>query len=78
MFNVLILNIEFFFKEDVEEESAVIDDREGRYSAVVRDSREERDNPRCQGCQERAAQFVCAGCGNQWYCSRDCQVNMNI
>ncbi|XP_054257920.1 misshapen-like kinase 1 isoform X2 [Macrosteles quadrilineatus] len=31
--------------------------------------------PQCQGCHQRAAQFVCAGCGNQWYCSRDCQVN---
>ncbi|RZF48463.1 hypothetical protein LSTR_LSTR009147 [Laodelphax striatellus] len=30
--------------------------------------------PECQGCQQRAAQFVCAGCGNQWYCSRECQV----
>lgn len=30
--------------------------------------------PQCQGCQQKAAQFVCAGCGNQWYCSRDCQV----
>nr|CAD7265118.1 unnamed protein product [Timema shepardi] len=33
------------------------------------------DVPECQGCHQRAAQFVCAGCGNQWYCSRDCQVN---
>ncbi|XP_043240525.1 actin cytoskeleton-regulatory complex protein PAN1-like [Amphibalanus amphitrite] len=30
--------------------------------------------PLCQGCQQRQAQFVCAGCGHQWYCSRDCQV----
>jgi hypothetical protein len=20
---------------------------------------------------------VCAGCGNQWYCSRDCQVGID-
>lgn len=33
------------------------------------------DVPECQGCHQRAAQFVCAGCGNQWYCSRDCQVS---
>ncbi|XP_073955836.1 uncharacterized protein isoform X3 [Choristoneura fumiferana] len=32
------------------------------------------DAPLCQGCRRRAAQFVCAGCANQWYCSRDCQV----
>ncbi|KAF9795842.1 hypothetical protein SFRURICE_003304 [Spodoptera frugiperda] len=32
------------------------------------------DTPLCQGCRRRDAQFVCAGCANQWYCSRDCQV----
>ncbi|XP_076183641.1 uncharacterized protein LOC143155136 isoform X1 [Ptiloglossa arizonensis] len=61
--------------DDVEEESAVIEDRETRISSGGRDAREDRDSPpRCQGCRERAAQFVCAGCGNQWYCSRECQV----
>uniref|UniRef100_A0A8D8RQT4 MYND-type domain-containing protein n=1 Tax=Cacopsylla melanoneura TaxID=428564 RepID=A0A8D8RQT4_9HEMI len=30
--------------------------------------------PECQGCHRNSAQFVCAGCGNQWYCSRECQV----
>ncbi|XP_066148956.1 uncharacterized protein [Euwallacea fornicatus] len=29
--------------------------------------------PQCQGCNRKFAQFVCAGCGNQWYCSRECQ-----
>ncbi|XP_053954768.1 uncharacterized protein LOC128860971 isoform X1 [Anastrepha ludens] len=29
----------------------------------------------CQECKMHEARFVCAGCGNQWYCSRDCQVN---
>ncbi|XP_076387350.1 uncharacterized protein LOC100882946 isoform X2 [Megachile rotundata] len=62
-------------KEDVEEESAVIEDRETRISSGGRDAREDRDSPpRCQGCHERVAQFVCAGCGHQWYCSRECQV----
>lgn len=32
------------------------------------------DVPQCQGCNQKPAQFVCAGCGNQWYCSRNCQV----
>lgn len=32
------------------------------------------ETPLCQGCRKRDAQFVCAGCANQWYCSRDCQV----
>ncbi|XP_055631821.1 probable serine/threonine-protein kinase kinX isoform X2 [Toxorhynchites rutilus septentrionalis] len=35
----------------------------------------ENEVPECQGCKKREAQFVCAGCGNQWYCSRECQVN---
>ncbi|CAK9799913.1 hypothetical protein ANTQUA_LOCUS2287 [Anthophora quadrimaculata] len=61
--------------DDVEEESAVMEDRETRISSGVRDNREDRDSPpRCQGCHERVAQFVCAGCGHQWYCSRECQV----
>jgi hypothetical protein len=34
--------------------------------------------PECQGCHKKAAQFVCAGCGNQWYCSRECQVRGNF
>lgn len=61
--------------DDVEEESAVIENRETRTSSGGRDAREDRDSPpRCQGCHERVAQFVCAGCGHQWYCSRECQV----
>ncbi|XP_015178774.1 PREDICTED: protein kinase C-binding protein 1-like isoform X3 [Polistes dominula] len=59
--------------EDVEEEAAVIEDRETRISSGGRDNRDD-NAPRCQGCHECAAQFVCAGCGNQWYCSRECQV----
>ncbi|XP_035789979.1 serine-rich adhesin for platelets-like isoform X2 [Anopheles albimanus] len=35
----------------------------------------ENDVPQCQGCKKNEAQFVCAGCKNQWYCSRECQVN---
>lgn len=39
---------------------------------------EDHDNeaPECQGCKRRTALFVCAGCGNQWYCSRECQVKI--
>ncbi|XP_011189739.2 uncharacterized protein LOC105216783 [Zeugodacus cucurbitae] len=29
----------------------------------------------CQECKMHEARFVCAGCGNQWYCSRECQVS---
>lgn len=37
----------------------------------------ENDLPECQGCKKREAQFVCADCQRQWYCSRECQVNSN-
>jgi len=30
--------------------------------------------PQCQGCKKKKSEFVCAGCSNRWYCSRDCQV----
>ncbi|XP_063972706.1 uncharacterized protein LOC135160269 isoform X1 [Diachasmimorpha longicaudata] len=61
--------------EDVEEDNSLIEERDSRRTSS-RENREDRDTPpRCQGCQERAAQFVCAGCGNQWYCSRECQVS---
>ncbi|XP_050462184.1 uncharacterized protein LOC126857103 isoform X2 [Cataglyphis hispanica] len=67
--------------EDVEEETTVIDDRKGS-STSGRDGKQvAKDNPpspsappKCQGCMIRPAQFVCAGCGNQWYCSRTCQL----
>uniref|UniRef100_A0A182WEL0 MYND-type domain-containing protein n=1 Tax=Anopheles minimus TaxID=112268 RepID=A0A182WEL0_9DIPT len=35
----------------------------------------ENEVPQCQGCKKQEAKFVCAGCSNQWYCSRACQVN---
>ncbi|KAH0561335.1 uncharacterized protein LOC123265929 isoform X2 [Cotesia glomerata] len=62
--------------DDVEEDNSLIDERDTRRGSSTRDNREDRDTPpRCQGCHDRAAQFVCAGCGNQWYCSRECQVS---
>ncbi|XP_034951633.1 uncharacterized protein [Chelonus insularis] len=62
--------------DDVEEENSLAEERDSRRGSSARDNREDRDTPpRCQGCHERAAQFVCAGCGNQWYCSRECQVS---
>ncbi|XP_063925923.1 uncharacterized protein LOC135139559 isoform X3 [Zophobas morio] len=68
-------------EEDEAEDSAdrlVIDE-----SSEVLDGRGRGDNssdagdevPQCQGCNQKSALFVCAGCGNQWYCSRDCQVS---
>ncbi|XP_064543043.1 uncharacterized protein RAF2 [Drosophila montana] len=29
---------------------------------------------RCQHCERYKATYMCAGCQNQWYCSRECQV----
>lgn len=43
--------------------------------SIVGQEFHENEVPECQGCKKREAQFVCAGCGNQWYCSRECQVS---
>lgn len=45
------------------------DDTDGR------SDRSKNTVPHCQGCNERDAEFVCAGCQRQWYCSRECQVS---
>ncbi|KAK2708661.1 uncharacterized protein LOC136027985 isoform X2 [Artemia franciscana] len=37
--------------------------------------KDDQEVPKCQGCSSKPAQFVCAGCGSQWYCSRECQVD---
>lgn len=42
------------------------------------DDFQESEIPQCQGCRKQEAQFVCAGCGNQWYCSRECQVIIEL
>lgn len=63
-----------FVQDDVEEETAMMDERESRISGKVVEDRDV--SPRCQGCHERTAQYVCAGCGNQWYCSPECQVRI--
>ncbi|XP_037820287.1 uncharacterized protein LOC119609531 [Lucilia sericata] len=31
--------------------------------------------PLCQECKTNESRFVCAGCGNQWYCSKKCQIS---
>jgi len=33
-----------------------------------------KNTPVCQGCGKKKSEFVCAGCSNRWYCSRECQV----
>ena len=33
-----------------------------------------KNTPLCQGCGQKKSEFVCAGCSNRWYCSRECQV----
>jgi len=32
----------------------------------------------CQGCRKNKAFFMCAGCSRQWYCSKECQVSINL
>lgn len=55
----------------IDESSEVLDGRgRGDNSSDAGD-----EVPQCQGCNQKSALFVCAGCGNQWYCSRDCQVD---
>nr|XP_022918103.1 uncharacterized protein LOC111427280 isoform X2 [Onthophagus taurus] len=64
--------------EDEQEDSVdrlVIDEGGEMVDGRSKDNNsEDGDVPQCQGCNQRQAQFVCAGCANQWYCSRDCQV----
>lgn len=66
-------------EEDVEEDGNRLvidegDDSSGRGTGDQENAPAPEEVPECQGCHQRAAQFVCAGCGNQWYCSRECQV----
>ena len=35
-----------------------------------------KNTPMCQGCSQKKSEFVCAGCSNRWYCSRECQVSI--
>lgn len=47
----------------------------GTISASNAGKKEEKKNtPVCQGCGKKKSEFVCAGCSNRWYCSRECQV----
>ncbi|XP_031617830.1 putative uncharacterized protein DDB_G0282133 isoform X3 [Contarinia nasturtii] len=43
-------------------------------ASAKNDDSHENELPECQGCKKREAQFVCADCQRQWYCSRECQV----
>lgn len=52
----------------------VIDEAVGEGPMEATEAEGPDDPPLCQGCRKQDAQFVCAGCANQWYCSRDCQV----
>ncbi|KAK9707617.1 MYND finger [Popillia japonica] len=54
----------------IDESSEVVDARSKDNNSDIGD-----EVPQCQGCNQKPAQFVCAGCANQWYCSRDCQVS---
>lgn len=58
----------------IDESNEVIDARKSTNTDSNSDTGDE--IPQCQGCNQKSAQFVCAGCGNQWYCSRDCQVRI--
>ncbi|XP_048521919.1 uncharacterized protein LOC109537018 isoform X5 [Dendroctonus ponderosae] len=62
--------------EDEQTDRLVIDEALDNSSTRIKEDNRSEDGeevPQCQGCNQQPAQFVCAGCGNQWYCSRDCQ-----
>ncbi|XP_071527263.1 uncharacterized protein [Panulirus ornatus] len=58
----------------IKDKSATHSQAESRSKKASHPPEEGSGNPKCQGCHKQRAQFVCAGCGNQWYCSRECQV----
>ncbi|XP_077298100.1 uncharacterized protein LOC143919589 isoform X2 [Arctopsyche grandis] len=79
-----VVQLDDFEETEPEEDSAdrpLVIDEGGRAdnNSVNRDGGSlelnESEVPECQGCRKREAQFVCAGCANQWYCSRECQVS---
>ena len=43
-------------------------------SGKGKEGKKEKVTPACQGCGKKKSEFVCAGCSNRWYCSRECQV----
>lgn len=61
----------------IDESVEMVDSRSRNNESNNNDNSSDNDEvPQCQGCNQRSAQFVCAGCGNQWYCSRECQVQI--
>lgn len=62
--------------DDSTDRRLVIDEGDTNDQAITGREIQENDVPKCQGCGKREARFVCAGCSNQWYCSKDCQVSI--
>ncbi|ENN77560.1 hypothetical protein YQE_05856, partial [Dendroctonus ponderosae] len=74
--NSLLHGILTKIDEDEQTDRLVIDEALDNSSTRIKEDNRSEDGeevPQCQGCNQQPAQFVCAGCGNQWYCSRDCQ-----
>ncbi|CAG0888200.1 unnamed protein product [Darwinula stevensoni] len=61
--------------QNISLKSLLDDTRKGKGKEGSNKVGESQPQPKCQGCKRSAAQFVCAGCNRQWYCSRECQVN---
>lgn len=68
--NTLMAHTQSQEDETDDNDRLVID--EGMFAA---DESHDNELPECQGCKKREAQFVCADCQRQWYCSRECQVS---
>lgn len=62
----------------IDNDNVLLFQSESRSKKSSHHSEEGGGNPKCQGCHKQRAQFVCAGCGNQWYCSRECQVSASV
>lgn len=47
---------------------------EGEEDVQTKQRGQKTDGLVCQGCRKKPANFLCAGCNGQWYCSRECQI----
>ncbi|XP_055321488.1 GATA zinc finger domain-containing protein 7-like isoform X2 [Sitodiplosis mosellana] len=75
-------NVLFNLDDEADDSDRLVIDEEqysnsemiGGTSGKLNDDSHENELPVCQGCKKSEAQFVCADCQRQWYCSRECQV----
>lgn len=64
--------VETKFSSVLDKANKNLQEREGRDNGKKDEVK--KNTPLCQGCGQKKSEFVCAGCSNRWYCSRECQV----